>query len=233
MPVTLPLAMGGRATLLAALALLLTAVPAGAAPQDVAATHAFIQANYALARASVARIGPAQAKIERFNGKLAGECPRVGSGSPQDEESQPVAHLVAIALWSISYGTNAGPIRTFAQAVKHLRWGNHGITAIAQGYAKGLRDMATIPLPDLCGVVAAWKATGYKVVPAAALDLVRRVEAIETKPIPPSLLAPYERGSDAGVLAATLRLESTLEEKEIRLGLDDTFQVLQTLELNE
>jgi hypothetical protein len=38
----------GRSTILAALALALAPVPAIATPQDIAATHAYIQANYAL-----------------------------------------------------------------------------------------------------------------------------------------------------------------------------------------
>jgi hypothetical protein len=203
-----------------------------AAPQDIAATHAYIRANYALAHASVARIGVAQAKIERLNGQLERECPHEGAGSPENEASQPVPHEVVVAMWSIAYGINAGPIRTFINATKRLRWSDHRLTSIAESYARSLHEMATLPLPDLCGDVRAWKASGFQVVPAATASLVQRVEAIELKTIPPRLLARYERGADSGTLASTVRLETKLEENEIILGQNDWQQLLGTLGLN-
>src|SRR5438132_5416415 len=126
------------------------ASPAIASASDVTATHTYIQANYALARAGVAKINAAQAKIDAFNGKLESECPRAGAGSPVTEVSEPMSGEVAAALWSLSYGTSAGPIRAFGNAVKPLRWSNPRITRIAHAYATSLHEMATLPLPDLC-----------------------------------------------------------------------------------
>jgi hypothetical protein len=207
--------------------------PAIAAPEDLTATHAFIQANYALDQALVARIGAAQAKIERTNSNLERECPHAGIGSPENEASQPISHEVVVALWSLDYGTDAGPIRTFLETAKRLRWSNHSIVRLAQGYARGLHELATLPLPNLCESVRSWKASGFQVIPAATVSLVRRVEAIEPKPIPPRLLAPYERGSDATILARTMRLEMRLEENEFVVGQSDWIQMLGTLGLNE
>jgi hypothetical protein len=222
----------GRSVLFATLALGLMPAQALATPQDIAATHAYIQANYALARASVARIGVAQAKIERLNGQLARECPREGAGSPENEASQPVPHEVVVALWSIAYGINAGPIRTFINATKRLRWSDRRLTNIAESYARSLHEMATLPLPDLCADVRAWKASGFQLAPAATARLVLRVEAIELKTIPPRLLVRYERGADSGTLARTARLETKLEETEIIIGQNDWQQLLGTLALN-
>jgi hypothetical protein len=225
--------MRGRSAILAALALALLPARAIAGPQDLAATHAYIQANYRLAQAGVSLIGAAQAKIERLNGKLASECPRIGIGSPENEASQPVAHEVAAALWSVAYGTGAGPIRTFVQTARRLRWSNRTITGIAQRYARSLHEMATLPLPDLCEHVRSWKASGFQVIPPAAVSLANRVDAIELNPVPPRLLAPYVRGADASLLTRTRRLETKLEETEIMLGQTDWIQVLQTLGLNQ
>lgn len=224
--------MRGRFTLLAALALAAAPAPAIASPQDIAATHAYIEANYALAKASVARIAPAQAKIEHFNGVLANECPLIGIGSPENEASQPVSHEVAAALWSLEYGTAAGPIRTFLNATGRLRWSNGAITRTAKRYASDLHQLATVPLPNLCADVRSWKASGFQVIPAAVVSLVQRVDAIEPKTIPPRLLSPYERGADASILARTKGLETKLEENEFIVGQKDWNQVLETLGLN-
>ena len=178
---------------LVSLALWVAPAHAIAAPQDVSATHTYIQAHYALARISVAGIGSAQAKIERLNADLARECPRVGAGSLQDEAAQTVAAEVVAALWSVSYRNEAGPIRAFVATVSRLRWSNPTITRIAERYASDLRELATLRLPDLCGDVRSWKAGGFQVLPATTVNLVRRVEAIEPKTVAPRLLAPYER----------------------------------------
>src|SRR4051794_11891609 len=83
--------------------------PGSASPRDVAATHKAIVAGYALARAGVATISVAQSRIASFNRKLAAECPGVGTGTPENEASQPMSYEVAVALWSIGYGSAAGP----------------------------------------------------------------------------------------------------------------------------
>jgi hypothetical protein len=138
-----------------------------------------------------------------------------------------------VALWSLAYGADAEPIHTFLETVGRLRWSNHTITRTAERYASNLHELATLPLPDLCTDVRSWKTSGFQVIPAAVVSLVRRVEAIEPKTIPPRLLAPYERGADASILARTIRLERRIEENEFIVGQNDWIQVLETLGLNE
>jgi hypothetical protein len=229
--------MRGRSTLLAALAvaLALAVAPALAlaSPQDVAATHAYIEANYTLAKAMVARSGAGQTKIESLNGDLAHECPGVGAGSPEDEASQPMSHEVVVALWSVAYGLDAGPIRTFTRTAGRLHWSSHAIGRAAQRYARNLHELATVPLPDLCVDVRSWKESGFQTIPAAVARLVQRVEAIEPTAIPSHLLAPYERGADASVLARTARLETKLEENEFLFGQGDWLKLLETLGMQE
>jgi hypothetical protein len=223
----------GRTILISvAVALLLPARAIGA-PRDVSATHAYLQANYRLAHAMVGLSGAGQAKIEAFNAKLARECPRIGLGSPENEASQPVAHEVAAALWSLDYGADAAPIAAFVRAVGHLRWSSPRINAIARRYARSLHEMATLPLPDLCADVRSWKETGFQTVPPAVVSLASRVDAIELHPIPPRLLAPYERDGDASLLARTKRLETKLAETEFIVGQSDWIQVLETLAVNQ
>jgi hypothetical protein len=204
-----------------------------ATPRDVASTHAYIRANYAFTRATEAKVKVAQANIEAVTQKLGQQCPKVGAGSPQNEESQHLSYEVVVALWSSSFGTDAGPIKTFAKAVRRLGWSDHRLTRIAQVYATDLLELATLPMPDVCGDVLAWKATDFKVVPSATTQLDRRVEEIEPKTIPPSLLARYMQPADRGILTATARLETKLQRTETVVGFNDWDQALETLGLNQ
>jgi hypothetical protein len=233
-PDTLWAGMFKRTTMiLTVIALGMAPAPAIATSRDLAATHAYIRANYAFARASEARVAPAQANIDALNQKLGRECPKVGAGSLQNEASQPMSYEVVVALWSSSYGTDAGPIRTFVDTVRRLRWSNSRLTHIAQSYARSLHELAALPMPDLCGDVSTWKASGFKTVPASTILLDRRVEAIEGKTIPASLLAPYEQPGDRGILASTMSLETKLQQTETVVGFNDWDLLLETLGLNQ
>ena len=215
------------------LALGVTPAPAGATPQDVAATHAYIQAGYALARVSVASLHRVQARIESYDRRLRRECPGVGAGSPEDEASQVASNEVADALWSIGYGTDAPQIHAFLEKTRGLRWSNPAITRAAHAFAGDLNQLATSPLPDLCSDVAAWKQTAFQDFPAASATLVSRIQAIEPIAVPARLLTPYERGSDAATYARTTNLEGQIGEFEFVHGQADWDQMLETLGLNQ
>ena len=91
----------------------------------------------------------------------------------------------------------------------------------------------TLPLPPLCEDVRSWKATGFQTMPPRTASLAARIDAIEPTPVPSRLLAPFERGTDAGVLARTKALETTIAESEFILGQADWIHVLETLGLQE
>jgi hypothetical protein len=212
---------------------LLAAAAASATPRDIAATHTYIQANYALARAVDARIASTQADIMNRTEQFGRECPNAGAGSPQDEEAQKLSYEAAGALWSVSFGANAGPVRAFARAVKPLRWSSPRLTRIAQSYARSLLGLATLKTPDLCSDVRAWSGSGFHTVPASTLRFDGRVEALEPHAIPPRLLAPYEGSGDRGALARTTHLESQLEANEFEVGFDDWTSLLNLVGLKQ
>ena len=219
--------------MIVALALGLAPATASATPRDIASTHAYIQANFALARATEARIGITQTSIERRTKQFGRECHDVGVGSPQDEEAQKLSYEAVGAVWSVSYGSDAGPIRAFARAVKPLRWSNAKLTRIAQGYAKSLQQLAALPMPDLCGDARAWRASGFQTVPATTLRFDAHVESIEGHSIPARLLAPYEQAADRGTLARTTRLEADLEHLEFEAGVEDWMALLDAVGLKQ
>jgi hypothetical protein len=220
-------------TVIAVLALGLTPARAIATPQNSASTHTYIQANFALARAGEASVGPTEARIARLNQKLGQECPKAGAGAPENKESQKASYEVVGALWSVSYRAVAGPIRAFVRAVRPLRWSNPKLTLLARGYARSLSELATLPMPNLCGDVRTWSASGFRTIPTTTIGFDQHVEAIEGHTIPPRLLAPYEQHADRSILERTTRLETKLEHIETVAGFNDWDTLLETLGLQQ
>jgi hypothetical protein len=203
--------------------------PVLASSQNTAATRAVIVAASALARARLAAIPVAQANVESLNRKLAAECPGAGAGSPETEASTPMSKEVAVALWSVSYGTVAAQSARFERAIHSLHWANARFERAVHTFATGLHGLATIPPPALCGDVRTWAASDFKTVPQDALELDRRVEPLLVPEIPWGLIAPYEQGQEASVVASIKRAERKCAEFEFMVGQKDWYQVLETV----
>jgi hypothetical protein len=205
--------------------------PVLASSQDTAATHAVIVAASALARASVATIPVSQANVERLNHKLAAECPNAGAGTPETEAATPMSKEVAVALWSVAYGSMARPSARFERAIRSLRWTDVRFERAVHSFARVLHGLATIPTPDLCSDVRLWTASDFKTVPPDVLELDEHVEPLVFPKIPWSQIAPYERGQEASIVAYIKRAELKVAEFEFMVGQKDWYQVLETLGL--
>jgi hypothetical protein len=221
------------ATLLTALALALFPAQALAAPQDLASTHAFLVAGHTALQATVSRWSAVEAGIRRMEHKFAAECPHVGEGSPQNEEEQKMSYEVAGALWASGYHTDAGIVRRFWAAVKSLRWSDPSITRRARTFAHSLLEMTKISVPDLCGDVRAWAATGFTSIPESTARYDKHVEAIEVKLPSAKLIRPFVHGSDSALLAEDLRLYNRFEELEVETGFKEWDNLLEILSLSQ
>lgn len=219
------------AILLALLTLALAPARALAAPQDIASTHAFLVAGHTALQATVSKWSAVERGIHRMQHKFATECPHVGEGSPQDEEEQKLSYEVAGALWASGYHTDAGIVRRFWAAVKSLRWSNPTITRRARTFAHAMLEMTKIAVPDLCGDVRAWAATGFTAIPASTIRYDKHVEAIEVKLPSPKLIRPFVHGSDSALLAQDLHLYHRFEELEVGQGFNDWDDLLEILSL--
>ena len=210
-------------------------VPASAAasPQDVASTHAYLEANYAVLH-SVVRGWPAdEAKIKALDQKIRGECPSAGAGSPQSEEAQKLSTEVVGALWATVYEANAKAIQRFVKTVSSLRWSKASIARGIHHYAQGLREMAALKVPDLCGDVRAWSAVGFKAAPARTDQFDRHVEAVEVREPSLGLFAPYEQTSDKRLVVHVAQLANRYGELEFTRGQSNWNMLLEVLALNQ
>lgn len=206
---------------------------AAASPRDVASTHAYLAADYAVLHASVGSWPRVEAAIDRLDARLGAECPRVGEGSPQSEEEQKFSLEVAGALWATAYGANAGAVHRFVKAVDRLSWSNPTITRAARRLTKALSAMTSLGVPPLCSDVRAWAASGFGAVPADVGAYARHVEAIEINQVPLHLLAPFAHGSDASLTARVAGLNRRFEELEFVHGQDNWNKLLEVLALNQ
>lgn len=206
---------------------------AAASPRDVASTHAYLEANYAVLHSVVSGWPSDEAKIRALDGKIHGECPLAGAGSPQNEEAQKLSTEVIGALWATVYDANAKAIQRFAKAVGSLYWSNAKIARGVRHYTQGLREMIALQVPNLCQDVRAWSATSFETAPASTDQFDRHVEAIEVKEPSQRLLAPYEQASDRSLAGRVAHLATRYGELEFSRGQSDWNELLETLALNQ
>lgn len=219
--------------LLASMALAAAPPVALASSGNAAATRAYIQANYALVRVARSNLAAARAAIKGLAGQLAGQCPLAAVGSPENYDSEQLSNEVVGALTVDAYHPDAAAMAAFAKAVKGLHWSNPKLNRAVRVYATQLKGLSTLGMPEVCGDVEAWAATGYRTLPASSVQFDKRYYAVdfEAEAVPLRLLAPYESASTASLLHRTKRLEAPLAEAEADAVADYT-KILDALKLN-
>lgn len=205
-----------------------------ASSKDVAATKTFVKANYALGRATKARISFAEHSIGGYIAELAQQCRGAALGSPGNTQAEQFSNEVVVVLTATTYHADAPAIARLARTVKALHWSNPKVNRTIERYIARLQALATLPVPDLCGDVKSWAASGFKTVPATTLSADKGLAAIEEGPteISKRLLAPYLQGSALRTFSLTSKLEYKLRGIESDQGSVYWSQILETLALN-
>jgi hypothetical protein len=226
--------MSRRAAILTVL-LAIAVVPAeaGATSRDLASTHAYLVASYRALHATVSTWSSVEASIHRLDLRLHAQCPDAGAGSPQNEEEQKLSYEAAGALWATAYHTDAAIVRTYVGALRRLTWSDPKITRSARRFAKGLREMTALKVPDICADVRSWRAGGFAAMPSGVETYDRHVEAIDVQEIPRGLLAPYVQPADRGLRERVERLATRYAEIEFMRGQADWIALLEVVGLNE
>lgn len=224
--------MGARALLIAALLVGLVPSAAHAASTDVSSTHALVTAGYAFGRESEGRMSAMRRAITASKRTLLRQCPRIATESPQDEQSYRLSYEAAGALWAAGYGADRGPIVKFARATRGLHWSSAQINRSFKAFVGGLQGLSTLVSPPVCKDIASWKASGYSTLPSDTVSFDSRLEALEAKPVPNKLLAPYAQGSDRALLTQDQRIETKLLNFETEVGGDAYYALTEGLDLN-
>ncbi len=221
------------AILTAILALAVAPATADATSQDVASTHTYLVASYRVLHVTVSTWSSVEAGIHSLDLRLHAECPDAGAGSPQNEEEQKLSYEAAAALWATGYHTDAAIVRTYVHTLNRLTWSNPRITRDARRLARGLQEMTSLQVPDICADIRAWHADGFGAMPSDVEPYDQHVEAIDVHEIPQGLLAPYVQPADKSLREKVERLATRFEELEFMRGQADWIALLEVVGLNE
>ncbi len=186
-----------------------------ASASDASATAAYLNANYALVAAGHAHVGASIAGYKSVLAKVRRECPRAGEGSPQDPESTKLSNEV-IGAMVLSAGQPDRPaVKRYIGAVKGLSWSRGSITHAVKGYASNLSKLYALSVPDLCADVRAWRASGYKTLPASTISFVETFYPNWVAlGLLPAGLSSFESSQGRGLARASARFEYQLTNVE-------------------
>jgi hypothetical protein len=222
--------------LLLALLLALAALPAAAiaSPADISTTRTFLTANYALGRSAQAHQSAAKHAISRYMSQLSQGCRGVAAGSPENTDAEQLSHESVVALIVLSYRADPAGIAAFSHAVSGLHWSDPKVNRTVHRYIARVLGLAKLQLPDVCGDVKAWVASGYQTLPASTTSIVKRYNTIEEGPgdVSRSLLAPYLQPDDARTFTLAQQLKRHLLELENNEGAADWAKILELMKLN-
>jgi hypothetical protein len=197
---------GALAQSLLALALLpsATAARTHVTPQDRAATHAYLEAQYEFAKARLAVAPAATAAVEALALRVGRECPGVLAGAPrrryetifeedrgrrtakQRGEADRLARQLDDLRLELTYALqlpSAELVRqaqlAYATAVRTLRWSSGSLTAFEHAI------VAATELPQLgaalnaCADMRAWVESGYRRLSTATKAFAAQLAALE------------------------------------------------------
>lgn len=175
-----------------------------------------MRANYALVASAHAKQRAAEAALQSLLARVRRECPNVVAGSPQNEASEKLTAELIGAMRLGAIAPSAKAIAIYSRAVAGLRWSNGALTRSVHTYARELLAQSRLAVPDFCGELRAWKASGYATLPPGTLRFDHAYYAVYVGIglLPTRQLAPSLGAAQRGLVQRTLQLENDVIEFE-------------------
>jgi hypothetical protein len=188
----------------------------GGRARDVAATRAYIQANYRLTRVARGNLAASEGASHALARRTVGECPLGGEGSYTNNAASQFSEEVVGTIVTTTFRPDVGAIDAFTHVVKHLRWSDARLTHSVRGYVAKLENLAALPPANICEDVKAFAAADFRVAPEATISFDKRYLAadVEAEEVPLRLLAPYEGAKQVALLRRTKQLEAPIAQAE-------------------
>ncbi len=208
------------AALLSCVILALAVLPASAQAggSDVAATRAYLEADYGLVQVVTSRIGPVEVALHGVLAQVRVECPAAAAGSPEDTDSEQLSNEVVGTLVQAAVRLLVHPASLrFVLVAGALSWSNRGLTRTIHAYVAKLEALATTGVPSLCSDVRVWAASGFHTLPGStvAFDARFMPNWVSVGELP-AALARYETPSERPLIRRTEHLEAEVAELEAR-----------------
>ncbi len=212
---------GAVVAVLAVASMALATVPQAASARsasDVAATQALARATKTLLQAALPDLPKGLANVNHYADEMAAQCPKAAAESPQNHGSEQLDDEVIATLTVVGYRTGAGPIKSFYHAVKGLHWSNPKLTRAVKTFATKLDKLVSLTVPNLCGNVKEWVASGYQTLAPSTTKFLVQYNAVDPEaeegPLIMRLARPYATVGDISLFHSIEDFESELAETE-------------------
>ncbi len=199
---------------------------------DIAATKAYIAADYALVHTARTNMLTGEAALEELRTGISAECPMAAAASPENEAAEKLSNEVVGTMGVAFIRSDTQAVASFVGAVTHLDWSNAKLTRKASTYASKLKVLAALTAPNVCGDVHAWAASGYRTLPSSTVQFDQTYSAndVGIGEVPARLLAPYEDRAERVTLQHTAKFENELVDAEAR-AVEPWSKILDALDL--
>ena len=234
---------GGLAAALLLLSVTMCGLPAPAGARvsaaDRAATKTYVEAVYTWEQAAVANLPASGTAFDEFAGRIQAECPGVVANAlpPEPVGGQTLRQLderirkteqlselegeTTSALFEAWEQPDRQATAALAAAVEPLRWSNPTLTRQVQLSIARFAEGIDSPLPDVCGDIREWVASGYKTLSTATREYRSRKEARNRTSASSTThftLAPYEGAYEKALTSRTKQLASEVEKPQLALN---------------
>lgn len=192
-----------------AFACLDTSASARPSSGDVVATRAYLHASEVYVQAAYPGVEARILAIEARGSEVAGGCPSALAYAPRDTAFEELGEEMGTSDWYAGVASVRSVTLRVADAIGHLRWSDRKLTRLVHAEAAEERADVGLVLPDVCGQIAAWKASAYTTLPSSVIEFLTHVEAIESG----STVGPSEESREALIMHLLQRYEDTNERK--------------------
>jgi hypothetical protein len=145
-------------------------------PQDIRATHRYLQLDFRLIQTIAAGLPASLAAADQVATAFNSECPNVLAGAPTGSQlGQLGTEEVEVIGYTLIKPSDPAAVR-FAQAISHLRWSNTRVTALVHALAAQDLAEANLAIPNLCADMKTWVASGYRTIPPDASRFLKTAE---------------------------------------------------------
>jgi hypothetical protein len=203
-----------------------------ASASDSATTLSYLKANYALVQTAHSKLSSSIASYRSVLSQVRRSCPQAAAASPQNPESTEVSNEVVGAMVTAADRPDLSAIGTYLRATAGLRWSSASVTRAVSSYNAKLAKLHKLSVPDLCGDIAAWKATGWTKLPSSTLsfDRVFYPNWVALGLLPPGIKG-FETPAAKGLASSASRLEYQLTNAEA-VAVETWAQIMNELEVN-